>query len=372
MLTLFLGFAHKSVCVGEAFDDRAFRYLCYSDLGELYPSERFAGGVPYLDAPSEYPVVTGFLMWSASLIGHSQGTFYLANVVVLAALGLITSAILYRMVGARALYLALAPTLAFYAFLNWDLLVVALAAAATLAFLRRRDAAAGVLLGVGVASKLYPVLLLIPFALARRREGDRGGAIRIGLGALVAWLVLDLPFMLLAFDRWSEVFRYSSDRIVHWATLWFVGCHAMTGRLLCEHVDLVNRLSVLAFAGAAVLVWRAKVAREPDVPRWTLAFPLIIVFLLSSKVYSPQYSLWLVPWFALVLPELRLFVAFEAVDLATFVSEFAWLGGAPTWLLEFAVLMRATVLVIILVAFVRRPTASLAAPAAGPDPIPSR
>ena len=75
-------------------------------------------------------------------------------------------------------------------------------------------------------------------------------------------------------------------------------------------------------------MWRCKARRDPGFPRWTLGFPLIVLFLLTNKVYSPQYSLWLLPWFALALPHLRLFVAFEAADVAVFVTRFSWFGAA--------------------------------------------
>src|SRR6185436_133625 len=70
--------------------------------------------------------------------------------------------LLYTVVGRRALYFALAPTLAIYATLNLDLLPVALATGGTVAYLRRRDVTSGVLLGFSAAAKLYPALLVIP------------------------------------------------------------------------------------------------------------------------------------------------------------------------------------------------------------------
>ena len=45
-------------------------------------------------------------------------------------------------------------------------------------------------------------------------------------------------------------------------------------------------------------------------------------------MYSPQFSLWLLPWFALALPNLRLFIAFEAIDVVVFLTEFGWLGAS--------------------------------------------
>jgi hypothetical protein len=77
-------------------------------------------------------------------------------------------------------------------------------------------------------------------------------------------------------------------------------------------------------------------------------------------VYSPQYGLWLLPWFALVGPDLRRFVAFEVADVAVFVTRF-WFFGTFTgvmeapqqWMFETAVLARTAILVWCLVGWVR-------------------
>ena len=68
---------------------------------------------------------------------------------------------------------------------------------------------------------------------------------------------------------------------------------------------------------------------EPSFPRWTLGFPMMVLFLVTNKVYSPQYGLWLLPWFALALPSMRPFVAFEVADVAVFVTRF-WFFGELT------------------------------------------
>jgi hypothetical protein len=94
----------------------------------------------------------------------------------------------------------------------------------------------------------------------------------------------------------------------------------------------------------------------------------VILFLLTSKVYSPQFSLWLLPWFALALPglgripALGLFAAFEVADVAVFVTRFTWfgIGGPDQWVFETAVVLRSLVLVACVLAWVRGPTPSLA------------
>ena len=74
--------------------------------------------------------------------------------------------------------LALAPALVFPAFTNWDLAAAAFAALAFLAWSRRKPWLAGVLLGLGVTTKLYPVLFLVPLlALCLRAGRIRGKAV---------------------------------------------------------------------------------------------------------------------------------------------------------------------------------------------------
>jgi uncharacterized membrane protein len=371
LLTLFLGFAHKASCLIDGdFDRRAYRTFCYSDLVPLYRQEGLLERkIPYLEARNEYPVLTGLFMWGASQVSRSEGSFLFANAIGLMALGLVTAAILYRLVGERALFFSLAPALVLTGVLNWDLLPVTFSTAGVAAFLWRRDAPAGVLLGLGAAAKAYPALVAIPICLDRLREGDRRGAVRIaGFGA-ATWLVVNLPFALASFERWSYFFRFSSSRPPTPGTLWYAACRTLTGEDGCGAIGAVNALSALAFVAGALVLWRASVRSDPDGRPWRLALPLLALFLLTSKVYSPQYSLWLLPFFALVLPDVRWFALFAAADAAVFVTELSWLGrvkgvgGLPAWPLGLAVVARAAVLMgLIAVAVTRRP--------AGPEPFP--
>jgi hypothetical protein len=78
-------------------------------------------------------------------------------------------------------------------------------------------------------------------------------------------------------------------------------------------------------------------------------------------VFSPQFGLWLLPWFALTLPDLRLFALFEAAQIAIFVTRFQWFvrllevgDGLPFWAFEVAVGARAAILIACLLVWVRR------------------
>ena len=143
-------------------------------------------------------------------------------------------------------------------------------------------------------------------------------------GAAGTWLALNVPFALLAGDGWSRFFRFNATRTADWDSLWFIGCHQLTGNLGCTDTQLVNVASAVLFLVSVALVWWIKRRVDPDFARWTAAFPVLVLFLLSNKVYSPQYSLWLLPWFALALPDLLLFSLFAVTEVAVFFARFSW------------------------------------------------
>jgi uncharacterized membrane protein len=367
LLALGLGLALKAPCL-RPWTGQQYTELCYSDIVPLFHTERLdEGRIPYLEARNEYPVLTGFGMALAGIPATTYASFFLWNAAMLAALGLVTSWALTRLVGVRALFFAAAPTLVVYSFVNWDLIAVALAALGTWAYLRDRDGPAAVLLGLGAAAKIFPALLVVPFALGRLRERRPARAAVLAGGSAAAWAAVNVPVALAAPERWSEFFRFSSERPSDWDSIW---------RLVQRTWDWpattrgVNLAAALAFVALAVLLWWLASVRRPGFPAWTFGFPLLVAFLLTSKVYSPQFSLWLLPWFALALPSPGLFVAFSVAEMLVFATRFSFFGwmadlpGLPGAWFEVALLVRAAVLVACLVAWVRRPAPTLALGAA--------
>ena len=149
-------------------DGRQYRLLCYSDIVPLLSTEQLAGNrLPFLQPCletggqcDEYPVLTMYFMRVAAWVGgNTTAGFFTANAMLLwmCAAAIATSSTCWA---GKALWFALAPTLLIYGFMNWDLFAVALATGALLAFARRRDGLAGVLLGLGAAAKFYPALLV--------------------------------------------------------------------------------------------------------------------------------------------------------------------------------------------------------------------
>jgi uncharacterized membrane protein len=216
----------------------------------------------------------------------------------------------------------------------------------------------------------------------RGREPDRG--IHLAWAAAGTWLAVNLPFALAGPSGWWEFFRFNSARTPDWDSIWFLACESLSGQT-CANTRLINLASAALFVGSVWFVWRLKVQRDPGFARWTLGFPILVLFLLTNKVYSPQYGLWLLPWFALALPSLRLFALFQAADVAVFVTRFSFFGtlgglddglaGIPFGGFQVALLFRMVVLAVCVGAWVRRreplPEPALAPADQGGVPVPA-
>jgi uncharacterized membrane protein len=368
--TLALGAALKAPCAsGGALWQSGGQYtrFCYSDIVPLLGSEQLTGGrLPFVQPCEdrgiqcdEYPVLSMYAMRLAAWASSSLPGYFWANVILLSIAAVAVALCLYLLVGARALVFAAAPTLLVYAFMNWDLYAVAFATAATLAYLRRRDGWSGALLGLGAAAKIYPTLLVVPFVLGRFRERRPDGGIHLAWAAAGAWLIVNVPFAIAAPSGWFEFFRYNATRPADWDSLWFVVHHRLTGEMYFPSSPAMNLGSGALFLALCAALWLVRRRIEPDFPRWTFCFPVIVAFLLTNKVYSPQYGLWLLPWFALALPGIRTFVLFEIADVAVFLTRFSWFArlsgesGVPIGAFEIAIAIRALVLVWCLVEWCR-------------------
>ncbi|MFD8718794.1 glycosyltransferase family 87 protein [Streptomyces sp. NPDC059629] len=338
-----LGMVQKVPCYDSGWFFGAssqYTHACYSDIPHLYQGRGFADGlVPYFDKlPGdmdylEYPVLTGVFMEVAAWLTPGSGSIQLQEQVywfVNAGMLMVCAAVIavcvvrtHRRRPWDGLLVALAPAFALTATINWDLLAVALTAAAMLMWSRSRPLAFGVLLGLATAAKLYPVFLLGPLFLLCWRAGKwREFWIATG-GVVAAWLVVNLPVMLFAFDGWSKFYIFSHDRGVDFGSFWLIWAQNTTTP---PSTDFVNNaamaLVLLCFLGIAALALTA-----PRRPRFAqLAFLVVAAFILTNKVYSPQYVLWLVPLAVLARPKWRDFLIWQACEVAYFLGIWMYLA----------------------------------------------
>ena len=363
-LTLVAGYANKARCVGPEFDAqgrstpdftvRANRDVCYSDIQKLWLGRDIDLHVfPYLTGSItpegelrggtvEYPVLSGLLMWVAAVPAHTDGEFLAWSALLMAPFGLVTGWLLGRLARWRALLWALGPPLVLYAFHNWDLPVVACAVGAVYAVhgwrttrpLADRAVVASVLLGLGFAFKLYPGAFVAPlmlYVLTASRPGRRDwwGAIGVGLAATATVVLVNLPFALAGYDGWRASFTFQELRKVDLTTnsIWFWGFRPdsePTNEAFQRWVSWLSPTLVIAsfVLALAVGLWRWR--RSGSYPWIAVSAAMLCGFLLLHKVHSPQYTLWLVPFFVLLAVPWRWVFAYMVVDICMDVGVFRW------------------------------------------------
>jgi uncharacterized membrane protein len=321
-----------------------YTHACYSDLPSLYYARGLADGeVPYLGQPKdhrvEYPVLTGAVMWlSAQFVpdassGEDRGRwFFDLNLILFAcclAVAVVATSLTHRRRPWDAALVALSPGILLAGSINWDLWAVMLLAVAMLAWSRERLVLAGVLLGLAAAMKFYPLFVLGPLLLLCLRAGRMREYAATFAAAVVAWLAVNVPVMLADFDGWLEFYRLSQDRKVGFSSVWLA--LSLYGHPIPEsRLNLVaGGLFVLCCIGIAVLALAAP--RRPRLAQ--LSFLVVAAFLLTNKVYSPQYVVWLVPLLALARPRWRDYLIWQAAEVVHFFGVWLYLvayapGGA--------------------------------------------
>jgi uncharacterized membrane protein len=346
-------------------DGGLFRAARFRDVHvyQGYAEKLLHGALPYRDIFVEYPpgAFAVFLPPTAFGAAHYNAAFkslmalcgaatILLVALVLAELGATRRRVLVS-VGLLALTpIALGP-ISLNTYDAWPALLTVLA---LYLLLRGRDLLAAGVLGLAVSAKVYP-LVLVPLAgiYLWRRVGPR----RVGLALAVfagVILVVVLPFAAYDAHGVASSFRSQAERGLQIESLGaslllmadrlglydvhVVETTSVAGRNLSGSLpDGVATATLVLEALAVVAVWLLY-ARARDLRgRLPIAFAAAVAgFLAFTKVFSPQYLVWLVPLVvaagepvALVLTAVSLVLAQVWFFHYHALFRLAW----PTWLL---------------------------------------
>jgi Glycosyltransferase family 87 len=297
----------------------------YQDYGDRIVD----GEVPYRDFEVEYPpgALPTFVV-PALLAGEGdEGSFrrwfetlmWIGGAVCL--LGVVATLISVRAATGRLLaatgFVALTPLALGSVFLSrYDLWPAALTAVALAALVSGRETLGLGVLGLGAATKVYPVLLA-PLAVAYlwRRRGRRAAITGAVAFAATAGAVV-LPFVLLSPDGvWETVSRQASRglQIESLGSAVLLAAHQLGGyaiemrssagsqNLVGTAPDALAAVHSLVQGLAVLGIW-IWFARGPvDRERLLRASALVVcAFVALGKVLSPQFLIWLIPLVPLV------------------------------------------------------------------------
>ena len=313
-------FAVLAVAVGLAWES-APRQVSDVSLYRTYGERIAHGRVPYRDFDVEYPPGALVVLAAPALFTESLRGYRIGLVALLASIGAVGIVLVDLILGVlgrsrrernlTSFALALSPlVLGAILVSRFDLLPATLTVAVVLALLVGRMRLGGVLLGVAVAVKLYPgVLLPIAATWAAARAGRRAAIELVGLTLGVALLAY-LPFVLVAPGGVVHSLAHQASRPLQIESLGsslLLAAHHVAGLDLSwssghgsQNLDggaasALAMLSSLAAAAVLVVVWwwhaRGPVSGEGLVRASAAA---VLAFVALGKVLSPQFVIWLI------------------------------------------------------------------------------
>jgi uncharacterized membrane protein len=344
---------------------------------ETYGEAMVEGDIPYRDFEVEYPPLA-LPVFLAPAIGegdYRQRFEWLMALCGCAALLFVALSLPKLRLGIATLaFIALAPLAIGTVMLSrFDLWPAALVAAALAALLADRVRLGHLALGLGIAAKLYPgVLLPLAVAYAWRRRGRRealiGAAIAIGVVVLAY-----APFMAIAPEETVRSIGRQLSRPLQIESLGSAlllavrNTFGLDAEMYSSHgsqnlraTGAVALAVVLSLVQVATLVWLwVRFARDRATPARLARYAAatLVAFVALGKVLSPQFLIWLIPIVPLarrVSATLLLAVALVLTQI-WFPFRYWELAHDLDETMAWVVLARDLVLVALLVALVREP-----------------
>jgi hypothetical protein len=343
--------------------------------------ERIAGGlVPYRDFAFEYPPGALPALVVPALVTDSLTAFrvvFAGEMALAGAIGVLLLAAALGRLGTSSRdrrvalsFVALAPLfLGGVILTRFDLVPAAIVAGAMLLLVTGRLRAGAFVVGIGIAVKLYPAVL-VPLVgiVAWRRGGRRELASVIALVAAPV-LAVYLPFLVAAPDGVLDSVGRQLGRplqieslgagvllAVHHAVGTSLGWASGSGsqNLTGTGADTLAVLQGIAQVVAVVLVWVSFWRGPASSARFVRhAAAAVVAFVALSKVLSPQFLVWLVLLVPLVVgargrAPLWLLTAACAVTAVWFPARYWELVKEFDPLASWLVLVRGVVLLVLL------------------------
>ena len=290
LLSALLSFAKFNNCSANNWaTPDVYIKMCYSDLTALYGARDIDQKVwPYESSENaiEYPVITGVVIWLTSLPVSTYLSFFYFNAFLLALLFIGSIFLLYRIRPEFAPLLAFSPAVIGSLYINWDMWAVIGALLAIYLLKEKRFDYGAISLGIAIATKFFPIVLIIPIAFYLWNLKKLRSVIRFKFITLSTWLLINLPVALTS-PGWSRFYEMNLERANDLGSIWYA--------LELRGMQISNPIYyVVGMTGIAAVIFYARKIRSFD-DFAVIAFLCVALFVTMSRVYSPQYVLWLTP-----------------------------------------------------------------------------
>jgi uncharacterized membrane protein len=297
LLATLLGIFKFSSCEGNGWATPAqYIHACYSDIPALYGErdlDKDQWSYSSTTDAVEYPVLTGTVMWIFALAtpaGENEiRNYYRINIAFLAALFILIAVIVYRIRPEFAYLTTLAPAAIGSLYINWDLWAIISMMLSIYWFDRKKYKHSAVAIGVSISTKFLPVFLLLPIVLILWRRNEVKELIRYIAIAVLTFAAINLPVLLTTPEGWLRFYELNFDRGQDWGSLWY----ALSS--LGVNLGNTNFFAILALFVSVLFVSLLIFSTKNVLTLADVSFIVLALVMIASKVYSPQYILWLVP-----------------------------------------------------------------------------
>jgi uncharacterized membrane protein len=288
-----LSFTKFSQCEGTnwATPDQ-YIHACYSDLPSLFGERGMVGNTwPYASDTNavEYPVLTGLVMYATSFVAHSPISYFNFNALLLALLFIFVVFIVRKIQPEFTYLVPVAPAMIASLYINWDLWAIATMMLAIYWFDRKAYLYSSIALAVSISTKFLPIFLLLPIIFILWRSNQIREMFKYAATTVAIWLAINLPFALTTPTGWWRFYKLNMEREADWGSLWLAFNQLGLGLANLNYLAVL----LLLIGLTAFVIFLFEVKNTPTLA--SVAFIVLAIVMVASKVYSPQYVLWLTP-----------------------------------------------------------------------------
>lgn len=293
VLASLISFAKFSHCEGTTWaTPDQYIHACYSDLPSLFSARGLDKNQwPYTSDTNavEYPVLTGMVMFATATLTDSPITYFNINAFLLA-LVFIGLVLLMRRIKPEFSYLLpVAPAMIASLYINWDLWAIITMMLAIYWFDRKAYLYSALAIGLSISTKFLPVFLLFPIIFILWRHNRIKELVQYLATSVGIWLAINLPFILTTPTGWWRFYKLNLERGADWGSIWLALSQLGLSLTNLNYLSLL--LLLIGITSIAIFLFELKSA--PSLA--SVAFIVLATVMIASKVYSPQYVLWLTP-----------------------------------------------------------------------------